>query len=178
LVNRLAKGLLGRKEGVFPMQINLTFRSGRGAVASLELAGGLLVGTACTPAKKSSPPSPTAAPPAVGLSISPTSFDWGEIETGGGTDPFTFTVTNDGQVDSGELGVTLDQPAPAQFKFGARIPGVDDSCSGEVLASGEECTVGVEFSPTSDGLHEATLLVTADPGGTASSALSGTGGTH
>jgi len=138
-------------------------------LASLALGGALVGGAACTPTK--APPPPASAV----LSISPTSFDYGEVETGGGTDPVTFTVTNSGSADSGRVDVTIEQPGPTQFKFGQRIPGVDDTCSGAVLASGDSCTVGIEFAPTSDGVHEGTLVVTADPGGSPTTGLSGTG---
>jgi hypothetical protein len=150
----------------------LAVRRTRYALATLALGGALVAGAACTPTKAPPPP------PAAALSISPTSFDYGEIETGGGTDPMTFTVTNNGSADAGKLDVTIEQPEPIQYKFGQRIPGVDDTCSGTVLASGDTCTVGIEFAPSSDGPHQATLIVTGDPGGTASAALSGTGVSH
>jgi hypothetical protein len=154
-----------------PMHNSLTVRRVRYLLAGLALVGVVLAGAACTPTK--------APPPAAAvLTISPTSFDYGEIETGGGTDPITFTVTNDGSGDSGELDVTIEQPDPTQFKFGQRVPGVDDTCSGAVLASGESCTVGIEFAPTSDGSHQGTLVVSADPGGTASAPMSGTAVSH
>ena len=153
------------------MRNSLAVRRGRYMLASVALAGGVLAGLACMPTKPPPPPSPV-------LSVVSTSFDYGEIETGTGTDPVTFTVANNGPADSGALDVTIEQSDPRQFNFGKRIPGVDDTCSGATLASGETCTVGIEFAPTSDGSHQATLLVTADPGGTASAALSGTAISH
>jgi hypothetical protein len=153
------------------MRNSLAVRRGRYMLASVALVGGVLAGLACMPTKPPPPPSPV-------LSVVPTSFDYGEIETGTGTDPVTFTVANNGPADSGALDVTIEQSDPRQFNFGKRIPGVDDTCSGATLASGETCTVGIEFAPTSDGSHQATLLVTADPGGTASAALSGTAISH
>jgi hypothetical protein len=153
------------------MRNSLAVRCGRSMLASVALAGGGLAGLACVPTKPPPPPSPD-------LSVVPTTFDYGEIETGTGTDPITFTVANNGPADSGALDVTIEQSDPTQFNFGKRIPGIDDTCSGATLASGETCTVGIEFAPTSDGSHQATLLVNADPGGTASAALSGTSISH
>jgi hypothetical protein len=139
-------------------------------LASLVLASGVLGSAACVPTK--------LPPPAAALSVSPPSFDYGEIETGTGSDPITFTVANNGPADSGELNVAIEQSDPAQFNLGKRIPGVDDTCSGAVLASGDRCTVGIEFAPTSDGPHQATLLASAGSGGATSAALSGTAISH
>jgi hypothetical protein len=153
------------------MRNYLPVRHTRYVLATLALGAALVAGAACTPTKAPPPAAPI-------LSISPSSFDYGEIETGGGTDPFTLTVANNGSADSGELDIALEQPDPTQFKFGQRIPGVDDTCSGAVLASGKTCTIGIEFAPTSDGSHQATLSVRADPGGAASAVLFGTAVSH
>jgi hypothetical protein len=51
-----------------------------------------------------------------------------------------------------------------------------DSCSGETLAPGEQCTVGVRFAPSAAGARNATLVVRSDAADDPQLTLAGTGG--
>lgn len=97
------------------------------------------------------------------LSIDPASHDFGE---GVGT-TVTFTVTNNGGVDTGSLQTDIQGTDAGDFAVES------DQCN-LPLASGGTCTVQVRFDPGSSGLKNATLEVSASPGGTVVAPLSGT----
>jgi hypothetical protein len=98
--------------------------------------------------------------------LSPPSQNFGGQKVGTTSQPFTFTLTNDG---TGPL--TISQIA-ASGDF-ARAPG--DTC-GALLAANMSCTINVTFTPSTGGGRTGTLTVTdnaADSPQTAS--LSGSG---
>ena len=137
--------------------------SGRRRYALLLLigAGSLVVmGAQCQPTKE--------VPP-TGLSIEPATWDFGQL--GGVSPPKTFTVTNNGSDTSGPLAVELQGGTPGAFN----VPPADDHCTGEQLDPAQTCTVDAVFAPLSDVPFSTNLVVTGDPGGTATAALSGTG---
>jgi hypothetical protein len=121
-------------------------------------AGSLaLMGASCQPTK---PPAPT------GLSIDPATWDFGQ---GGVFPPKTFTVTNNGSDTSGPLAVELQGGNPGAFDV------TDDNCTGVQLDPAATCTVDAVFAPLSDVPFSTNLVVSGDPGGSATAALSGTG---
>jgi HYDIN/CFA65/VesB-like, Ig-like domain len=145
------------------------FTSGRRRYALLLFvvgAGSLaLMGAQCQPTK---PPAPT------GLSVAPTSQDFGSQAIGAGpTTAEQFTVTNNGPDTSGTLAVTLDSFNPADFV----IVAADDNCTGTTVASGDTCTVDVTFDPATAGPKQASLDVASDEpaDGTATATLTGIG---
>jgi hypothetical protein len=139
------------------------FTSGRRRYALLLLigAGSLVVmGAQCQPTKE--------VPPA-GLTIDPATWDFGQL--GGVSPPKTFTVTNNGSDTSGPLAVELQGGNTNAFQ----VPIADDNCTGHQLDPAETCTVDAVFAPLSDIPFSTNLVVTGDPGGSATAALSGTG---
>ncbi|MBL9016285.1 MAG: choice-of-anchor D domain-containing protein [Myxococcales bacterium] len=108
------------------------------------------------------------APTALTITGSP--FDFGNVVVGTTTTVNrVFTVTNSGGVTSGTLTVTPAGSNPAQFVKTA------DTCNGQTLAAGANCTFTVNFAPTSIGAKSASFDVSANPGGLVSGAVSGTG---
>jgi large repetitive protein len=140
------------------------FTSGRRRYALvLFVAAGsiVLMGNQCAPTK---PPAPT------GLSIDPTSWDFGDITS---AVPKTFTVTNNGPDTSGILNVVTNGGNATDFD----IPVATDNCTGQVLDQGETCTLDVEFVGSGVlGERSTDLVVSSDKAadGKAVAALTGT----
>ena len=103
------------------------------------------------------------------LTIAPASQDFGAIVTGSSSDMFTFTVTNTGQVPSGNLATALLGSDALQFTL------VSNGCSGAALLAGDSCAIDVRFAPTAAGARSASLTASASPGGGAAAGLTGTG---
>ena len=128
------------------------FFSGRRryALACLVAVGALITAAAsCEPVK-----APVKPPPPTGLSISPTSHDFGV------SNPQTFTVTNNGSSTSGTLHTELTGTNATDFVLGA--PGPENTCEGEALAAGKTCVVDVSFNPSDANPKEANLVVNSD----------------
>jgi hypothetical protein len=140
------------------------------------------------------PGTPPATPPvthpaAAALAINSASFDFGTAEHGGfeacGADPdpncptHAFTVTNTGGSTSGVPTASIVETRtpesgvhPAAFQITA------NTCTA-ALAPGASCSITVKFAPNSnagDLMFSSRLDVTAAPGSTVSSVLSGTAG--
>jgi len=150
-------------------------RSGRGRFALLLVVVGAsslaIMGSSCAPAPTKQQP-PASTQPPTGLSIDPTSWDFG----GGPTFvPKSFTVTNNGPDTSGTLAVQT--VADDHGDFVVADPGADNTCTGKTLANGETCTVAVSFvgSGAANG-RLTTLVVNSDKpaDGEAHAALTGT----
>jgi hypothetical protein len=104
-----------------------------------------------------------------GLTVNPRSGDFGLVRVDGQSTAMSFTVAYAGDQLSGALDVGMTGPNPTQFQV------VSDGCSGSILEPGDRCTLSVRFEPTAIGAMTASLDVSAEPGGSASAALSGTG---
>ena len=103
------------------------------------------------------------------LSITPSPFDFGSVQTGSKSAQRTFTVKNVGSDVAAVGTVGLAGSEPGQFKVES------DGCSSKSLGVGAECSVGVVFAPTSAGAKSATLEVPSNaPDSPATVALSGT----
>lgn len=129
---------LPQMEGVVP-KMRRFLKSGRGRFAVLLVVVGAsslaVMGSSCAPAP-TKPPPPTSQPPApTGLSIEPTSFDFGTNLNV----PHTFTVTNNGPNTSGTLATNLVADDAANFAIGT------NNCAGQTLAAGATCTVQASF---------------------------------
>jgi hypothetical protein len=139
----------------------------RYALLLFVAAGSLvLMGSQCAP-KPTKPPAPT------GLSIDPTSHDFGNDTTDDGLTfgNLTFTVTNKGPDTSGTLHVTKDLFNPNNFNI------QPNTCEDATLAAGETCTVKVFFEAHDQpGPRLANLIVSSDKpaDGTAVAELKGT----
>ena len=149
------------------------FLKGRRRYALLVLVGVgslAIMGAECQP-------EPVKPPPPTGLSIEPTSHDFGNQAVGAGqTAATTFTVTNHGPaMDPHTLVVTVIEGDVEEFtRFGS---GVGSCLSGVSLGVGETCTVNALFDPATTGPKQARVgvraLGTGDP--TAWTTLTGTG---
>lgn len=102
------------------------------------------------------------------LAISPSTFDYGPVVVGSNSAAKTYTVTNTGQGTSGTLTVGVGGTDSANFV-------VDSTTCGAKLAVGASCTVAVHFAPSAATADNATLSVVANPGGTATATVQGTG---
>jgi hypothetical protein len=127
----------------------------------------VLMGNQCAQPTKPPPPPPT------GLSIDPTSHDFGDDVTDDGVTlgNQTFTVTNNGPNTSGTLHVTKDLYNPDNFNI------QPNTCEGATVAAGDTCTVKVFFEAHhSPGPRLANLIVSSDEpaDGTAIAELIGT----
>jgi hypothetical protein len=140
----------------------LTSGRRRYALALFVIAGSLvLMGNQCQPTK---PPAPT------GLSIEPTSHNFGDAGPGQ-ADPQEFTVTNNGPSTSGTLTVDLENGSPTAFVTS------NDTCTGNQIDAGATCTVDAVFDPKSTGPVTTDLVAKSDEpaDGTAVAVLSGNG---
>lgn len=135
---------------------------GRIAILCAALASGCGGGGTDAPA-----PMPTAA----ALSITDPSSGYGSVAVGSSLDR-DFTVSNSGEQASGALGTTITGLDAARF---TRITGFGGDCPAGALAGNSNCIVRVRFTPDSRGVKQATLNVTAAPGGAPTGALTGTG---
>jgi hypothetical protein len=132
------------------------------------------MGAQCQPPKQPAPkpPEPT------GLSISPTSIDFGDVPVGTGKLFTPVNVTNHGPDTVGPLSVSfLSLMGPAYVSVQSTPGGPGGLCGGAVLAAGESCFVNAEFDPFSTGSFPAQLIVgdPAKPGVLVTASLTGTG---
>ena len=130
--------------------------------------------------KKRGSPAPlpiaTPTPAPAQLAISPTSRNFGGVPFPGPGASQVFTVANNGGQASGTPAVTLQDnsqlvggggPAPPSFAIG------NNTCTAPIPAPGT-CTVTVGFFPSMAGINgQATLTVSAIPGGTVTATLTG-----
>lgn len=136
----------------------------------------------------SAPPvvTPPATPPAAAtLAINPASFDFGTVAHGGfgacqpDPDPdcptHAFTVTNTGGSTSGVPTASIVETHNPEIGGPAAFAITANTCTTS-LAPGASCSLTVKFAPNSnagDEMFSSRLDVTASPGSTASSVLSG-----
>jgi len=94
----------------------------------------------------------TSAPTPV-ISVSPVSFNFGNVNVGCTSAPQTLTVSNTGLADLviGTLSITGTDASEFSIQ--------NDNCSGQTIAPSGSCTVDVAFSPTSLDLKSANLSV-------------------
>jgi HYDIN/CFA65/VesB-like, Ig-like domain len=145
------------------MREHLTVGWRRYALLLLVGAGSLgIMGAQCQPTKE--------APP-TGLSISPTSHDFGDVNFGFESTPQTFTVTNNGPETSGTLTVALEGGDAGDFVT------KNDDCTGNMIDAGATCTLDAAFKPNSSGPMTTDLVAKSDEpaDGTATAALIGHG---
>jgi hypothetical protein len=115
---------------------------------------------------------------AASLSISdssgpdPEGWDFGTTLVGNDASAHTFTVTNDGDVQTGALTAELTGASSSDFVLSG------GTCLGGVtLGPGSTCTVIANFHPQTSGAKETALDVSGSPGGSVSSRLTGLGQT-
>lgn len=101
------------------------------------------------------------------LTISPTSDDFGYTANGANTS-VTFTVSNGGNAASGALSALPWLTGSTAFSISGGT-----CAAGGTIAGKASCTVIVKFAPTTQGILTGTLALSASPGGSVSSALTG-----
>jgi hypothetical protein len=105
---------------------------------------------------------------AAAIEVTPTAADFGSVATGSNSSNVAFTVRNTGGAASGIPSVALTGVQATQFNI------VSNGCTAS-LPGGGTCTITARFSPTGTGARTARLEVSASPGGSDASDLSGNG---
>ncbi|MCC6999046.1 MAG: choice-of-anchor D domain-containing protein [Deltaproteobacteria bacterium] len=100
------------------------------------------------------------------LSASATTQPFGTIDVGSASSPFTWTISNTGDVASGVPTLT---PTGATTQYT-----ITNNCTA-AIGAGSSCTVVVTFRPTTGGTANLSLSLTASPGGTVALSATGTG---
>jgi hypothetical protein len=110
-----------------------------------------------------------AAPPPAVLAIDQATRSFGSVARNNQSNPLAVTVRNTGGQPSGTPSLTLVGSDAGEFQI------VGHNCNNP-LDPGDTCEAEVRFFPTSStlGSKSATFQASASPGGTATSALSGT----
>ncbi|HEY0707815.1 MAG TPA: choice-of-anchor D domain-containing protein, partial [Polyangia bacterium] len=106
------------------------------------------------------------------LSLSPTSGAFGSVAVNTASAATVFTVTNSSDNNigaSGQIAVSRTGANADSFRI------VSDTCTGNSLAAGATCTIGVIFEPKAAGALSGTLSVTSSSTNGTSAALTGTG---
>src|SRR5881394_759126 len=102
------------------------------------------------------------------LSIDQTALAFGAVRVGAVGLPTTITITNVGGRPTGLLETAFSGIDPSSF------PITSTTCSSE-LAPGASCQLAVAFAPKAMGARSASLIVSASPGGTLMTMLTGNG---
>jgi hypothetical protein len=126
-----------------------------------------LIATATPGGNASSSLTATGLSPAT-LSLSPGTFNFGVQPVGVPSRLQTFTITNTGGSPTGSLQSGITGPHANEFTI------TRNTC-GAALMPTTSCQIDVVFTPLSSGTRQATLGVSASPGGSASASLTGTG---
>lgn len=96
--------------------------------------------------------------------VSPTAYDFGQIDAGNSSAPKTFTIANTG---SGGLAIgTISVSGDQSFSL------LNGGCSGQSLAVSASCTFDVVFAPTSGGIKTASVLLPSNAAPTPISSVS------
>ncbi|RMF93533.1 MAG: SH3 domain-containing protein, partial [Nitrospinota bacterium] len=106
------------------------------------------------PQTPATPPQTPAVAPA--LSVSPTQLDFGTGPLGTPTSAQTITVSDLGTAELSIQSVTLTGPEAQAFRL------QNDTCSGQVLVPGGDCTLAIVFTPQTAEQHRATLRIASD----------------
>ena len=106
------------------------------------------------------------------ISCSPDSYDFGSVSVGGTSEAKNFTVTNTGNADLVIDTISITGADASVFSI------QNDNCSGRTIAASEGCSVGIVFTPTSDGTKSAYLTIPSNDPDTQNVIvrLTGTGG--
>lgn len=109
---------------------------------------------------------------AVTLTVVPVSHNFGFAVPGSLEALLNLSVTNESPATSSRLSARMAGANPADFSIRA------DGCTGRELAAGASCAMQVAFVRLEQGAATATLEVTDQFGGVATTSLSGSGAGH
>lgn len=103
------------------------------------------------------------------LMAMPETFGFGTVTAGTLSPPTTISIKNTGGADTGQVGVSLAGADAAEFEI------TSNGCAGNTLAAGDSCPVAVRMRPSSlsSGAKAATLMASANPGGSTMTTLTG-----
>jgi hypothetical protein len=104
-----------------------------------------------------------------GLGITPATQAFAPTAVGAQSALQTLVVRNAAVVPTGVLHTAVAGPNAAEFLI------TRDTCEGQTLALNASCVLDVRFSPAAAGARQATVTVSASPGGRAGTQLSGIG---
>jgi hypothetical protein len=90
------------------------------------------------------------------LSISPVQLNFGNLQVGSVSAPYTVTVTNN---STGHVNLDLDGPYTGDFEL------VGQLCDDATLAPGGSCTFSITFRPQSTGTQTDAVDIDITPGG-------------
>ncbi len=93
-----------------------------------------------------------------GLTITPTTHDFGAAVVGTVSQPYTFTVKNEGAAAAGPFTYTLSGANAADFALIST-----SSCINATLATADTCTIVVELAPQTAGTGKSATLTIVDP---------------
>jgi len=102
------------------------------------------------------------------LAVAPATLDFGSVVQGATSTNATIQVANIGGATTGAVTTALTGPDAASFTIAT------SNCTG-ALAALASCTMVLRYTPSNLGTQSATLTISGTPGGTVTTALSGTG---
>ncbi len=88
--------------------------------------------------------------------ISPSPYDFGNVNIGSTSTPQTFTISNTGDADLTLGTITLTGTDPTEFAI------QNDYCSAQIISPAGDCTIDAVFVPTLDGAKSANLSIPPD----------------
>jgi len=104
------------------------------------------------------------------ISLSADSIAFGELEVGEQSGPRATSVTNTGNLDLDIGTLAIAGANPGDYQFAA------DTCSGQILPPGADCSFEVGFKPSATGTRVAEVTISSNaPSSPDTVALSGTG---
>jgi hypothetical protein len=94
------------------------------------------------------------------ISVSPTTYNFGNIVVGNSSAPQTFTISNTGTADLHISGMILSDDS----NYSLNVNGGSSPCgiTTPTIAPDSSCTVSVTFSPSSTGTKNAILTINSD----------------
>jgi hypothetical protein len=104
-----------------------------------------------------------AAPAPAILKVNEDTHDFHDVPMGTESFPTQFIVTNEGQLPSGSITVSITGTNMTSFIIVPTGDGTD--CAGQQLGAGTTCIIQVKYRAGSAGAESAALHVDADPGG-------------
>lgn len=87
------------------------------------------------------------------ISVDPTLYDFGEVNTGEISTSQSFTISNTGNADLEIQAITVTGADASEFSI------QNDTCSNQTLTASGTCILEVVFSPTTEGVKSATLSI-------------------
>jgi hypothetical protein len=104
-----------------------------------------------------------------GLGITPATHAFAPTAVGAQSALQTLVVRNAAVAPTGMIQTVLGGGQAAEFAI------TRDTCDGQTLALSASCVIDVRFEPAAVGTRQATVTVSASPGGTAGTQLTGIG---